>query len=39
MTSAFPTTRGLGRCLIKNDSTSLLARSGAGLSHEIGSPQ
>ncbi len=29
---------GLGRCLIKNDDTSLLARAGAGFSHEIGSP-
>ena len=30
---------GLGRCLIKDDDTSLLARAGAGLSHEIGSPK
>jgi len=27
---------GLGRCLIKNDMTSLLARAGAGTSHEVG---
>ncbi len=27
---------GLGRCLIKNDDTSLLARAAAGMSHEIG---
>ncbi len=27
---------GLGRCLIKNDMTSLRARAGAGTSHEVG---